>query len=42
MIKKIVYLFILYFSLLNSVLTAENEIMILKLKNGDVEIETLS
>ena len=39
MIKKIVYLFILYFSLLNSVLTAENEIMILKLKNGDVEIE---
>ena len=42
MIKKIVYLFILYFSLLNSVLTAENEIMILKLKNGDVEIEALS
>ncbi len=39
MIKKIVYLFILYFSLLNSVLTADNNIMILKLKNGDVEIE---
>ena len=35
-----IYLF-LYFSLLNSVLTAENEIMILKLKNGDVEIELI-
>ena len=37
--NKIIYLFILFFSLLNSQLMAENNYMILKLKYGNVEIE---
>jgi cyclophilin family peptidyl-prolyl cis-trans isomerase len=37
--KKIIYLFILFFSLLNTQLMANEKIMILKLKYGDVEIE---
>ncbi len=39
MIKKIIYLFILYFSLINNVLALESKLMILKLKDGNVEIE---
>ena len=37
--KKIIYLFILYFSLLNANSFAQNNLMILKLTYGDVEIE---
>ena len=37
--KKFIYLFILFFSLLNGSLIAKENIMILKLKYGDVEIE---
>jgi len=37
--NKIIYLFILFFSLINSQLMAENNYMILKLKYGNVEIE---
>ena len=40
--NKIIYLFILFFSLLNTELIAKEDIMILKLKNGDVEIELFS
>ena len=37
--KKFIYLFILFFSLLDIHLIAKENIMILKLKHGDVEIE---
>ena len=37
--KKIIYLFILFFSLLNTNIVAQNNLMILKLTYGDVEIE---
>ena len=37
--KKIIYLFILIFSLLTSSIFAQNNLMILKLTYGDVEIE---
>ena len=37
--KKFIYLFILIFSLLNTHSIAKENIMILKLKHGDVEIE---
>jgi cyclophilin family peptidyl-prolyl cis-trans isomerase len=37
--KKFIYLFILFFSLLNTIANAEENIMILKLKYGDVLIE---
>ena len=37
--KKIVYLFIVYFSLLSTNIFAKNNLMILKLAYGDVEIE---
>jgi cyclophilin family peptidyl-prolyl cis-trans isomerase len=37
--KKFIYLFILFFSLLNTHSTAMEEIMILKLKYGEVQIE---
>ena len=37
--KKIIYLFILFFSLENNVSLAQNSLMILKLTYGDVEIE---
>ena len=37
--KKIIYLFIVYFSLLNTNIFAQNNLMILKLTYGDVEIE---
>ena len=37
--KKITYLFILIFSLVNSITFAQNNFMILKLTYGDVEIE---
>jgi peptidyl-prolyl cis-trans isomerase B (cyclophilin B) len=37
--NKIIYLFILFFSLINTQLIAENNYMILKLKYGNVEIE---
>ena len=37
--KKFIYLFILFFSLLNTHSIAKENIMILKLKYGDVEIE---
>ena len=37
--KKIIYLFILFFSLVNNNIFAENNLMILKLTYGDVEIE---
>ena len=37
--KKIVYLFIVYFSLLSTNIFAKNNLMILKLSYGDVEIE---
>ena len=37
--KKFIYLFILFFSLLNTHSIAKENIMILKLKHGDVEIE---
>ena len=37
--KKIIYLFILFFSLLNTNSFAQNNLMILKLTYGDVEIE---
>ena len=37
--KKIIYLFIVYFSLLNTYSIAKDNIMILKLKYGEVEIE---
>ena len=37
--KKITYLFILFFSLVNTAIFAQNNIMILKLTYGDVEIE---
>ena len=37
--KKFIYLFILFFGLLNTHLIAKENIMILKLKHGDVEIE---
>ena len=37
--KKIIYLFILFFSLLTSNIFAKNNLMILKLSYGDVEIE---
>ena len=40
--KNIIYLFILFFSLLNTHLTAKENIMILKLQYGDVEIELYS
>ncbi len=37
--KKKIYLFILFFSLLNTNIFAQNNLMILKLTYGDVEIE---
>ena len=37
--KKFIYLFILFFSLLNTQLIAKENIMILKLKYGEVQIE---
>ena len=37
--KKVIYLFILFFSLLNTNIFAQNNLMILKLTYGDVEIE---
>ena len=37
--KKITYLFIVFFSLLNTNIFAQNNLMILKLTYGDVEIE---
>ena len=37
--KKIVYLFIVFYSLLNTNIFAQNNLMILKLTYGDVEIE---
>ena len=37
--KKIIYLFILFFSLVNTNIFAQNNLMILKLTYGDVEIE---
>ena len=37
--KKIIYLFILFFSLETNILSAKSNIMILKLTYGDVEIE---
>ena len=37
--KKFIYLFILFFGLLNTHLIAKENIMILKLKDGDVKIE---
>ena len=37
--KKFIYLFILIFSLINTQLIAKENIMILKLKYGEVEIE---
>ena len=37
--KKIIYLFILFFSLISTNILAQNNIMILKLTYGDVEIE---
>jgi len=37
--KKIIYLFILFFSLLTTNIFAQNNLMILKLSHGDVEIE---
>ena len=37
--KKFIYLFILFFSLLNTQSIAKENIMILKLKYGEVEIE---
>jgi len=37
--KKIIYLFILFFSLVNTNINAEQKIMILKLTYGEVEIE---
>ena len=37
--KKIIYLFILFFSLENKDIFAQNNLMILKLSYGDVEIE---
>ena len=37
--KKIIYLFILFFSLENNYIFAQNNLMILKLTYGDVEIE---
>ena len=37
--KKIIYLFILFFSLENNIILAENNLMIMKLTYGDVEIE---
>ena len=37
--KKITYLFIVFFSLLNTNVFAQNNLMILKLTYGDVEIE---
>ena len=37
--KKIIYLFIVFFSLLNTNIFAQNNFMILKLTYGDVEIE---
>ena len=40
--KKKIYLFILFFSLLNTNIFAQNNLMILKLNYGDVEIELFS
>ena len=37
--KKIIYIFIIFFSLLNTNISANNNIMILKLTYGEVEIE---
>ena len=37
--KKIIYLFILFFSLLTTNILAQNNLMILKLTYGDGEIE---
>ena len=37
--KKIIYLFIVFYSLLNTNIFAQNNLMILKLTYGDVEIE---
>ena len=37
--KKIIYLFILFFSLENNIILAQNNLMIMKLTYGDVEIE---
>ena len=37
--KKVLYLFIVFFSLLNTNILAQNNLMILKLTYGDVEIE---
>ena len=37
--KKIIYLFIIFFSLVTTSINAKNNIMILKLTYGDVEIE---
>ena len=37
--KKVIYLFILFFSLLTTNIFAQNNLMILKLTYGDVEIE---
>ena len=40
--KKFIYLFILFFSLLNTQLIAKEDLMILKLKYGEVQIELFS
>ena len=40
--KKFIYLFILFFSLLNTQLIAKENLMILKLKYGEVQIELFS
>ena len=37
--KKVIYLFIVFFSLLSTNIFAQNNLMILKLTYGDVEIE---
>ena len=37
--KKFIYLFVVYFSLINTHISAQNNLMILKLTYGDVEIE---
>tara|TARA_A100001015_G_scaffold35496_1_gene39191 strand:- start:768 stop:1325 length:558 start_codon:yes stop_codon:yes gene_type:complete len=38
-VKKVIYLFIVFFSLLSTNVLAQNNLMILKLTYGDVEIE---
>ena len=39
LMKKFIYLFIFFFSLVTTNINAKNNIMILKLTYGDVEIE---